>query len=88
MKSRQSTIKPTKFQPLEDKIVDTFGEGCELLYWLMNSDDAKYDTTSVLLKASMFNFDSDKQIWVTATDVREFLRGSWANVSLIHVYIM
>ena len=88
MKSRQSTIKPTKFLPLEDKIVDTFGEGCELLYWLMNSDDAKYDTTSVLLKASMFNFDSDKQIWVTATDVREFLRGSWANVSLIHVYIM
>ncbi|XP_021744979.1 uncharacterized protein LOC110710949 [Chenopodium quinoa] len=87
VKSRQ-TIKPTKFLPLEDKIVDTFGEGCELLYWLMNSDDAKYDTTLVLLKASMFNFDSDKQIWVTATDVREFLRGSWANVSLIHVYIM
>ncbi|XP_021737611.1 uncharacterized protein LOC110704139 [Chenopodium quinoa] len=54
----------------------------------MNSDDAKYDTTSVLLKASMFNFDSDKQIWVTATDVHEFLRGSWANVSLIHAYIM
>uniref|UniRef100_A0A803MT75 Ubiquitin-like protease family profile domain-containing protein n=1 Tax=Chenopodium quinoa TaxID=63459 RepID=A0A803MT75_CHEQI len=88
VKSRQSIIKPTKFLPLEDTIVDTFGEGCELLYWLMNSDDAKYDTTSVLLKASMFNFDSDKQIWVTATDVHEFLRGSWANVSLIHAYIM
>uniref|UniRef100_A0A803KUY6 Ubiquitin-like protease family profile domain-containing protein n=1 Tax=Chenopodium quinoa TaxID=63459 RepID=A0A803KUY6_CHEQI len=88
VKSRQSAIKPTKFLPLEDKIVGTFGEVCELLYWLMNSDDAKYDKTSVLLKASMFNFDSDKQIWVTATDVREFLRGSWANVSLIHVYIM
>jgi hypothetical protein len=60
-----------------------------MLYHLMSSDDDdKYDTTTVLLYASTFHYDSDRPIFVTSTDVREFLSGAWANVSLIHVYIM
>uniref|UniRef100_A0A803N632 DUF8039 domain-containing protein n=1 Tax=Chenopodium quinoa TaxID=63459 RepID=A0A803N632_CHEQI len=86
VKSRQSTTKG--FALLDDSIVGSLSECCEMLYWCMSSDIDKYDTITVSLKAPYFYQNEDKKTFVTATDVSELLRGAWANVSLFHVYIL
>lgn len=66
--------------------IENLGEACELLHVVMT--DEKHDTIKVVLKAPLFYSEEDKDIWVTSTDISEFLKGECANVSLIHVYIL
>lgn len=68
-----------------NNIVEKLTEECELLFFRMSVEK---DTVSVSLAASLFYFPNDKEVWVTSNDISEFLRGAWANVSLIHVYIL
>ncbi|XP_021843202.1 uncharacterized protein [Spinacia oleracea] len=85
-----STVKGKggKCSELSEKIVEILGDYCSMLYYYMISGEGDYDTTSISLKAPLFYQDQDKQFFLTSTDVYEFLREAWANVSLIHVYIL
>ena len=59
---------------------------CELLCYAIVGGD--YQTITVPLKPPNFFLDQLSEIWVTRIDEAEFLRGAWANISLIHVYMM
>ena len=66
--------------------IANLSENCELLHIVMT--DEKHDAIKVVLKAPLFYFEEDKDVWVTSTDISEFLRGACANISLIHVYVL
>ncbi|XP_021724241.1 uncharacterized protein LOC110691595 isoform X7 [Chenopodium quinoa] len=59
-----------------------------MLYYCMTSGSGDYDTTTIPLKAPLFYQKEDTEIYATSDDVSELLRGAWANISLIHVYIL
>ena len=59
-------------------VEDQLTEECALLDVLMTEEE--HDTIRVPLKAPLFYFHEDKDVWVTATDISEFLRGACANV--------
>ncbi|XP_021733675.1 uncharacterized protein LOC110700421 isoform X3 [Chenopodium quinoa] len=87
IKSEHSTIKG-KGITIPENIVESLGKHCSMLYYCMTSGSGDYDTTIIPLKAPLFYKKEDTQIYVTSDDVSELLRGAWANISLIHVYIL
>ncbi|XP_021716691.1 uncharacterized protein LOC110684559 [Chenopodium quinoa] len=88
--SEHSTIKG-KGITIPENIVESLGEQsvlCCIIIACMTSGSGDYDTTTIPLKAPLFYQEEDTQIYVTSDDVSELLRGAWANISLIHVYIL
>ncbi|XP_021771111.1 uncharacterized protein LOC110735232 isoform X2 [Chenopodium quinoa] len=85
--SEHSTIKG-KGITIPENIVESLGEQCSMLYYCMTLGSGDYDTTTIPLKAPLFYQKEDTQIYVTSDDISELLRGAWANISLIHVYIL
>ena len=78
-----------KKKTAEKEEIQGFGQSCKLLQTVMSSATGGiYDSTPIPLDASVWNYVTDQETYVTASDVEEFLKGECLNISVIQVYMM